>query len=153
MSCKLRVKAGNVQASLTLVPMSERPPHAHSLTRPLFFVAGLAFVGLGIVGYILPVMPGTVFLILAAMCFARSSRRLEVWLLRHPRLGPTLVAWRENGAIPRRIKFIAIGSMIISMGLICLTPAPEWVDWAVGGVMVASALFVATRPEGSRSPG
>jgi len=63
------------------------------------------------------------------------------------------MAWRENGAIPRNIKFIAIGSMFISMAIICLSPAPHWVDWLVGTVMVASALFVATRPDGPKRAG
>ena len=65
--------------------MTDPAPKGHPLTRPFFFVLGLVFVGLGIAGYILPVMPGTIFLILAAGCFARSSRRLEAWSENHPK--------------------------------------------------------------------
>jgi uncharacterized membrane protein YbaN (DUF454 family) len=121
--------------------------------RPLYFIAGLMFVGLGIAGYILPVMPGTVFLILAAGCFARSSPKLEHWLVTHPRLGPPIVAWRETGAIPRPIKIIAIGSMAISMTIVCLSPAPEWVDWLVATILIACAAFVATRPVKGKAAG
>lgn len=123
------------------------------MLRPLFFVSGLLLTGLGIVGYLTPGLPGTIFLILAAGCFTRSSPRLENWLLNHPRLGPSVQAWRTNGAIPRKIKIIAIGSMVISMAIICLSPAPEWVDWVVGAVMVASAVFVASRPVGPKVAG
>ena len=133
--------------------MTDPAPKGHPLTRPFFFVLGLVFVGLGIAGYILPVMPGTIFLILAAGCFARSSPKLESWLLNHPKLGPSVVAWRENKAIPRSIKYIAIGSMFISMAIICLSPAPRWVDWLVGAIMLASAIFVGTRPEGPKTTG
>ncbi|MBI1358724.1 MAG: DUF454 family protein [Alphaproteobacteria bacterium] len=129
------------------------PPNAGGAFRPLYLAAGLVFVALGIAGYILPVMPGTVFLILAAGCFARSSPRLEHWLVTHPKLGPTVVAWRKTGAIPRPIKLVAIISMAISMTLVCLSPAPVWVDWLVAAILVGSALFVGTRPAGPRTAG
>lgn len=131
----------------------QEPPTAqksHPLTRPMFFVAGLFFVGVGIVGYILPVMPGTIFLIIAAACFARSSARLETWLLNHPRLGPSVKAWRTNGAIPRRIKVVAITSMVVSFGLLLFAHiSPVWMT-AAGVVLLACAIFVGTRPEGPK---
>lgn len=138
---------------MTETPKPPAETRRSALLRPLFFVAGLLLTGIGIVGVITPGWPGTIFLIFAAGCFARSSPRLENWLLNHPKLGPNVVAWRENGAIPRNIKYIAIGSMFISMAIICLSPAPRWVDWLVGAVMVASALFVATRPDGPKRAG
>lgn len=134
---------------MTMPPPSE-PPKGHPLTRPMFFVAGLFFVGVGIVGYVLPVMPGTIFLIIAAGCFARSSSRLETWLLNHPQLGPSVKAWRTNGAIPRRIKVIAITSMVVSFGLLCFAHIPEVWMAAAGVVLLACAIFVGTRPEGPK---
>lgn len=117
----------------------------------MYFVAGLVFVGVGIAGYLLPVMPGTIFLILAAACFARSSRRLETWLVNHPKLGPSVKAWRKDGAIPRKIKFIAIGSMVVSFAILVMVHvSPMWMALA-GVAMLASAVFVATRPEGPRA--
>lgn len=138
---------------MTETPKPPADTRKSAVLRPLFFIAGLLLTGIGIVGVITPGWPGTIFLILAAGCFARSSPRLESWLLNHPKLGPNVVAWRENGAIPRNIKYIAIGSMFVSMAIICLSPAPRWVDWLVGAVMVASALFVATRPDGPKRAG
>lgn len=138
---------------MTETPKPPADTRKSAVLRPLFFIAGLLLTGIGIVGVITPGWPGTIFLILAAGCFARSSPRLESWLLNHPKLGPNVVAWRENGAIPRNIKYIAIGSMFISMAIICLSPAPRWVDWLVGAAMVASALFVATRPDGPKRAG
>ncbi len=119
-----------------------------SALRPAYLVAGLALVALGIIGVVVPGMPTTIFLILAAGCFARSSPRLENWLLTHPKFGPPIIAWRKTGAIPRRIKIIAIASMAISMTIVCLMPAPVWVDWLTATLLVASAAFVATRPAG-----
>lgn len=134
-------------------PPPTRPLGGNKFTRPLFFVAGLLLVALGVVGYITPGMPGTIFLILAAGCFARSSPKLEAWLLKHPKLGPSVVAWRENGAIPRKIKFIAIGSMAISFVLVLFVHLPTVWLVVVAVILLASALFVATRPEGPKTTG
>jgi uncharacterized membrane protein YbaN (DUF454 family) len=127
--------------------MTEASSSNSRLLRPLYFAAGLVLVGVGVVGYLVPVMPGTIFLILAAACFARSSRRLEMWLVNHPRFGPSVVAWREHGAIPRRIKIIAIGAMAVSFVIVLLAHPPEMWLWTTGAVLLACALFVGTRPE------
>ncbi|MDP3494591.1 MAG: YbaN family protein [Hyphomonadaceae bacterium] len=131
--------------------MTDPQPKGHPLTRPFFFVLGLMFVGLGVLGYILPVMPGTIFLIMAAGCFARSSRRLEAWIEGHPKYGPTVVAWRRHGAIPRKAKYLAIGMMTLSFAALAITHPPALWFWLTGAVLLACALFVASRPEGPRA--
>lgn len=132
-------------------PPPQAPEKGHPLTRPFFFVAGLVFVGLGIAGYILPVMPGTIFLILAAVCFARSSQRLEAWIENHPKFGPPVVAWRRHGAIPRKAKYLSIGMMTISFVVVAIAHPPALWFWLTGAVLLACALFVATRPEGPKA--
>ena len=67
--------------------------------RWLWFAAGWLMVALGFIGAMLPVMPTTIFLIMAVGCFARSSPRFERWLLEHPQFGRPLRQWREEGAI------------------------------------------------------
>lgn len=91
------------------------------LVRGLFLALGLLFVGIGMVGVLLPVLPTTPFLILAAACFARSSVRLEAWLLDHPRFGPTLRDWRERGAIPRQAKAMALAGSLLGFLLFRLS--------------------------------
>lgn len=110
-------------------------------------VAGFACVALGAVGLVLPVMPGTIFLILAAGFFARSSPRFENWLVSHPRFGPPVRAWREHGAIPTRSKIIAISAMAFSFVIAWYGGAPGWALALTACALIASAAFVATRPK------
>jgi hypothetical protein len=136
-----------------IASMSSPPPKKESpaALRPLYFAAGIVLVGVGIAGYFLPVLPGTIWLILAAACFARSSPKFEAWLINHPRFGPSVVAWRQNGAIPRKAKFLAIGMMVISFTVLAFTHIPMLVLAIVGAILLACALFIASRPVGPKT--
>ena len=122
------------------------------MQRALYLVLGLLLVGLGAIGAVLPVMPTTIFLILAAACFARSSPRLEAWLLDHPRFGPTLRDWRANGAIRPRAKLAAFAGMAVGYALFLAgSRPPPWLALAVGTIMLGCAVYVGTRPSGGRT--
>jgi len=117
------------------------------MARYLYFSLGCLLVALGIIGAMLPVMPTTIFLILAAACFARSSPAWERWLLEHPRFGHTLRSWREEGAIPRRAKLLACIGMTIGFVLFYIGAHPGPLLLAsVASVMVASGVYVVSRP-------
>ena len=133
--------------------MTDATRKVNPLMRPLFLVAGVVLTVVGVIGLVTPGWPGTIFLILAAGCFARSSPKLEAWLLGHPRLGPSVVAWRENGAIPRKIKYIAIGSMVVSFVIVLLINLSLVWTVIVGVSLLASALYVGSRPEGPKAAG
>lgn len=112
-----------------------------------YLVAGLAFTGLGIAGAFLPLLPTTIFLILAAGCFGKSSPRLEAWLLNHPRFGPSIRAWRANGAIPRKAKVLACLGMASGLAIFLFAARPKlWLGLLVGAIMAACAAFVVSRP-------
>lgn len=121
------------------------------MLRPVYFAFGVLMVLLGIIGIFVPLMPTTTFLILAAWCFARSSKRAEAWILNHPRLGPPVVAWRQNRAIARRHKAMSLGGMTLGLVLFIVTAHPAWwVACLVALVLLTLALFIATRPEPQR---
>ncbi|WP_076715463.1 YbaN family protein [Sphingomonas sp. gentR] len=108
---------------------------------------GVFCVGLGIVGALLPLMPTTIFLILAAGCFARSSPRLEAWLLDHPRFGPTLRAWRRDGAMSRRAKAMAVGGMVTGYVIfLAVADPPVSVLSVVALIMSGCAAYICVRP-------
>lgn len=115
--------------------------------RGLFFLAGVTCVAIGVVGVVLPGLPGTLFLLLAAACFARSSPRFESWLLNHPRFGPPIRHWRETKAIPRRIKWIACLSLAVS-AVLAFATAPIYVALGLALLLTGAAVFILTRPDG-----
>lgn len=120
-----------------------------SLTAPLrwaMFALAWVCVGLGIIGLVTPVMPGTVFLILAAWLFTRSSPRFERWLLTHPRLGPSVVAWRANGIVPRWAQLVATGSMAGSFVLLVVIGLSVPVLAIIGAIFVGTSAYLLTRP-------
>lgn len=115
-----------------------------------FLALGHALVALGIIGVVLPVLPTTPFLLLAAACYARGSPRLEAWLLGHPRFGPALRDWRLHGAIAPRAKRAALVGMMAGFALFWLLARPGWpLALGVLALMGVGAGYVLTRPGGA----
>ena len=91
-------------------------------------------------------MAAPVGLILAAWLFSRSSPRFESWLLTHPRLGPNVVAWRENGAVPRWAQFVATGSMAFSFVILIVIGLSVPVLGIIAAIFVGVSAYLLTRP-------
>ncbi|WP_343314730.1 YbaN family protein [Brucella sp. BE17] len=115
--------------------------------RVLYMALGIIMVMLGIIGAVLPVMPTTIFLILAAWFFARSSPKLEARLLADPRFGPLIIKWRERGAIPPRAKLYASIGMSVGYLLFWWSARPGPLLASVVTIfMLGSAVYVLSRP-------
>jgi len=126
-------------------------PSRSPLQRAVYLCLGLVMVGLGIIGAILPLMPTTIFLILAAWFFSRSSPRLEAYLM-NSRFGGPLRDWRENGAISRKSKMLALTGMSVGYAVFLIASKPSvFLAIAVGASILASAAYVVSRP-GSTEP-
>jgi uncharacterized protein len=121
------------------------------LRRTSFKILGTGCVGIGIAGAFLPLLPSTIFFIMAAACFARSSPALEDKILNHPVFGPPVVAWREHGAISVRSKIVALSGMAFGFGLFYFSANPDlWLAIVVAIFMLGCATYVATRPSGAK---
>ena len=83
------------------------------LLKWLWVFLGCLFVGLGAIGAVIPGMPTTVFLVLAAACFVRSSQKLYDWLIANKTFGPYLKDYREGKGIPFRAKIVALAMIVI----------------------------------------
>lgn len=118
--------------------------------RGLWLCVGLTATGLGLIGVVLPLMPTTVFLILAAYAFARSSPRLHGWLTEHPRFGPVILNWQRHGSIDRRAKLMAVAVMAVTFVASWIVGVSDFVLGAQAVVLGAVAAFILTRPSGPK---
>ncbi|MBC9250012.1 hypothetical protein A9179_06945 [Pseudomonas alcaligenes] len=112
----------------------------HRSVRYALLAVGWLCVVLGVIGIFVPVLPTTPFLLLAAACFVRSSRRFYLWLVEHPRLGPWIRDYLDGNGIPLKGKVYAIGLMWSSIALSCYLVQRPWA-WAF---MLTSAVLVST---------
>lgn len=115
--------------------------------RGALLVLGFVCTAVGIAGIILPGLPGTVFLLIAAWAFSRSSQRFHLWLYEHPRFGRTVRDWHAHRIIPTRAKVAALAMMLATaIGLVLLSDG-DWRLPAISGVVMAAvAVWIVTRP-------
>ena len=91
--------------------------HRSRVVRWLLWLAGSVSLGLGLIGVVLPGLPTTPFILLAAACYAKASPRLHGWLLNHRLLGPMVRDWETHRSLTRRSKTVAQVSMVVMVGL------------------------------------
>ena len=115
--------------------------------RSFWFLVGLLALALAIAGAILPLLPTTVFLLVAVYAFARSSKRLHDWIMEHRHFGRLVRNWQTYGSIDRRSKLFAVLAMIGALALSIVLGFDLWILLVQAGVLAGAALFVLTRPD------
>ena len=90
---------------------------SNRVIRVLWTGAGTLFLGLGIIGIILPLLPTTPFLLLAAYCYLRGSERMHRWLLGNKWFGEYINNYQEKRDIPLKIKVWAISFLWITIAI------------------------------------
>ena len=78
-------------------------------------VIGIVAIALGVIGIFVPLLPTTPFLLLAAACFARSSKGMHDWLMNHRLFGDYLRNYEQGRGIPVRAKLLALVMMWSSL--------------------------------------
>lgn len=104
--------------------------------------AGFAALGLGLAGVVLPVLPTTPFVLLAAACFARGSVRFHEWLLHHRIAGPLIREWQTYRAMPRKAKRAAYLLMLLSFGTSILLMDSPWHRLMLAGLGLVLGVFL-----------
>lgn len=106
--------------------------------KSLLAVLGVVSLSLGVAGIFLPLLPTTPFLLLAAWAFVRSSPRLYAWLINHPHLGEYIRNFRENHAIPLRVKVVSVSLVWLTIGFCIVAVVEQW-WWAQAALALLAA--------------
>ncbi len=114
--------------------------------RFVWLICGLASLCIGIVGMVLPLIPTVPLVLLATFCFARSSPKLHIWLINHPKLGPHITDWTNHGAISTRSKKLATVSIVAVFAISFAFSVPKTVLLIQAVTLSAVLLFIWTRP-------
>ena len=111
--------------------------------RVLLIVLGTICVGLGVIALFLPVLPTTPFLLLAAICYARSSERFYHWLVSNRWCGEFIKNYREGRGIPLKLKVFTILLLWITIGSTAfLVVSQWWIRWILLGIAVAVTIHL-----------
>jgi uncharacterized protein len=127
---------------------------AGRFSRGVWFALGWVAVGVGTVGIVVPGLPTTVFFIVAAWCFSKSSPRFERWVLDRPGIGPMVRDYRSGLGMPRSAKTAAISSIAVVCSFSAFIATDGWalrsVILAAGAVGIGWILWrVPTRADGN----
>jgi len=117
--------------------------------RLIWTIAGCIALLLGFIGVVLPVLPTTPFIILAAFCFSKGSPRLRSWLVNHATFGPLIADWEAHGAIPRPIKRLACTVMALAFAASIFAGFGATVLIIQAICLTGAATYVWTRPDGA----
>lgn len=91
------------------------------ITKYLYMALGFLCVGLAYVGFVVPGIPFSIFLVIAAWAFAKSSRRMHDWLYNHPWFGEFLTNWTQKQVFPTKGKYLMVIVMASSLALLWIT--------------------------------
>lgn len=116
------------------------------LLRLLWAGLGLFFTGLGFLGYILPGLPGTVFILIAVFFFARSSPRFYNWIMNNRVFGSMIRDWRAGLGLPLRAKIVAVTTIAVTIGFSAYLIPALWAKLLVLACGLGVSLYLITRP-------
>lgn len=112
----------------------------------LLTILGHLFVVIGVIGFFLPFIPGTPFLLLALWCYAKSSARFHKKLIESRWFGPVLRDWSEHGRIRLKAKLVAIASIASSVIFLEFFVRAGWYKTAATVICITAALYILSRP-------
>ena len=115
-------------------------------------ILGFIFLAIGGIGIVLPVMPTTIFWILAALCFARSDPKIRDWIYARPGIGAQVELFAEHGKMTRAGKRGALFGMALAAGIMVWALWGRWLALGIGGIILLIGVWVVTtRPTGHLS--
>ncbi len=114
------------------------------IAKILWIILGSIFVLIGGIGVVIPGLPTTLFLILAAACYIRSSQKLYDWLINNKTFGPYLKDYREGRGMPRNAKILAVSMIILFAGYAVIFAIDELIIRIIVAVFGLIGIFYVT---------
>lgn len=122
-----------------------RIAEARGLAKSLWFAAGTLFLAIGLVGVAVPILPTTPFLLLAAACYLRSSKRMYDWMMTNKIFGRYLREYHEGRGVPVRVKVGTIAFLWIVISITAVFFVDElWLRALLVIIAIAVSLHIAT---------
>ncbi len=118
-------------------PMPTGRPPLSAPARHALVVAGVLCLVIGVLALLVPILPTTPFLLIAAACFARSSDRFYYWLINHRWFGPHIRNYRESRGITLRMKVASIVTIWCSVAFSSVFVLPNW-SLRIGLALIAA---------------
>ncbi|MEL6894430.1 MAG: YbaN family protein [Actinomycetota bacterium] len=149
---------------MTIADDQHPPPHAGAtpdahdyvargpIARAAWTAVGALAVVVGSIGIVVPGLPTTIFFIIAAWAFSRSSPRLEAWVLGLKGVGPAVAAYRAGDGMPRTAKIAAITMMVLASVISCLLLDAWWTQALVIGLAAVGVVVVLRTPTSPAQP-
>jgi uncharacterized membrane protein YbaN (DUF454 family) len=134
--------AGDIDVDLALDGVARS-----RVLRIVYGAFGFVFLSLGIAGWFLPGIPGTINLLIALWLFSMSSRRMYRWMLTNKYFGQELRDYKSGLGIPRKVKVFATTSIVLAVGFSAGFVFDNM--WVRGGLVALGAYgvwFILTRP-------
>lgn len=117
------------------------------MRRRLLFLLGLFCLLLGAIGVVLPILPTTPFVLVAAFCFSRSSERFHRMLLNHRLFGSLIRNWEEYGVIPLKAKWISSTAMLVMISYpVFIKQLPLWADASMVVTVLLVMIYIWRKP-------
>ncbi len=118
------------------------------IKRYIFIFLGLLFLALGILGFIVPGLPGTIWLIVAATFFVRSSEKLYNFVVQNKYFGETVRDFLETGSMALKAKVFSLGSMWVFTGISIIWAPYGWLFFKIPVLSLAlvGTIYILSRP-------
>ena len=118
--------------------------------RIVWLSIGMVLTAIGMVGIIVPGLPTTIFMILAAGCFFRSSTKMYHWVVSHPLFGDQVLRFREGAGMPKKAKYLSIVTMwtfIIFAVFIGLPGSVAWIKYFIVLSGATGTFYIISQPD------
>jgi uncharacterized membrane protein YbaN (DUF454 family) len=111
------------------------------MKKVLWYILGMLSLGMAYIGLVVPGIPFSIFLVFAAFCFAKSSKKMHDWLYNHKWFGEFLTNWTNHRVFPLKAKYMMVAVMSSSLAIMWFTTGNIKAMFWAGITMLAVAIW------------